>query len=167
MLILRLIHVYGFPGGSYGKESAYNAGDLGSIPGWGRSPGEGNGYPLQCSGLENPMDRSDRHRTWGHKQSDTTERLTLSPHTCMYVYKALHTHFLSKWSYRMHFIPQLACHVTIYNWPFAWVYFAIYATLYYIFECTIIDLHIVVVCIFFFFTIKNTLKILQTNEASD
>ena len=47
----------GFPGGSVGKESACNAGDPGSIPGWGRSPGEGNGYPLQYSCLENPMDR--------------------------------------------------------------------------------------------------------------
>ena len=47
----------GFPGGSDGKESACNAGDLGSIPGLGSSPGEGNGYPLQYSCLENPMDR--------------------------------------------------------------------------------------------------------------
>ena len=46
----------GFPGGSAGKESACNAGDLGSIPGLGRSPGEGKGYPLQYSGLENSMD---------------------------------------------------------------------------------------------------------------
>ena len=46
----------GFPGGSAGKESACNAGDLGSVPGLGRSPGEGNGYPLQYSGLENSMD---------------------------------------------------------------------------------------------------------------
>ena len=46
----------GFPGGSAGKESSCNAGDLGSIPGLGRSPGEGNGHPLQYSGLENPMD---------------------------------------------------------------------------------------------------------------
>ena len=46
----------GFPGGSAGKESACNAGDLGSIPGLGRSPGEGKGYPPQYSGLENPMD---------------------------------------------------------------------------------------------------------------
>ena len=45
------------PGGSVGKESAYNAGELGSIPGLGRSPGEGNGYPLQYSCLENPMGR--------------------------------------------------------------------------------------------------------------
>ena len=47
----------GFPGGSDGKESACNVGDLGSIPGSGRSPGEGNGYALQYSCLENPMDR--------------------------------------------------------------------------------------------------------------
>ena len=46
----------GFPHSSVGKESACNAGDLGSIPGLGRSPGEGKGYPLQSSGLENSMD---------------------------------------------------------------------------------------------------------------
>ena len=47
----------GIPGGSDNKESACNAGNPGSIPGSGRSPGEGNGYPLQYSCLENPMDR--------------------------------------------------------------------------------------------------------------
>ena len=47
----------GFPCGSSGNESACNAGDLGLIPGLGRSPGGGNGYPLQYSGLENSMDR--------------------------------------------------------------------------------------------------------------
>ena len=46
----------GFPGGSDGKASACNAGDLGSIPGLGRSHGEGNGNPLQYSCLENSMD---------------------------------------------------------------------------------------------------------------
>ena len=45
----------GFPCGSAGKDSSSNAGDLGSVPGWGRSPGEGNGHPLQHSGLENSM----------------------------------------------------------------------------------------------------------------
>ena len=63
----------GFPCGSAGKESACNAEDLGSVPGLGRSPGEGKGYPLQYSGLENSMDYSP----WGHKESDTTERLSL------------------------------------------------------------------------------------------
>ena len=47
----------GFPCGSAGKESAHNAGDLGLIPGLGGSPGEGKGYPLQYSGLENSVDR--------------------------------------------------------------------------------------------------------------
>ena len=46
----------GFPCGSSGKESACNVGDLGSILGLGKSPGEGKGYPLQYSGLENSMD---------------------------------------------------------------------------------------------------------------
>ena len=46
----------GFPGGSFGNESTCNEGDLDSVPGSGRSPGEGNGNPLQYSCLENPMD---------------------------------------------------------------------------------------------------------------
>ena len=49
--------VMGFPGGSEGKESACNTGDLGSVPGIGRSSGGGQGNPLQYSGLENPLDR--------------------------------------------------------------------------------------------------------------
>ena len=58
---------------SDGKESSSNAGDPGSIPGLGRSPGEGNGYPLQYSCLENPMDRGAWRATspWGHTESDT------------------------------------------------------------------------------------------------
>ena len=52
-----MVTLPGFPGGSDGKESACNSGDLGLIPGLGRSPGEGNGYPLQYSCLENSMDR--------------------------------------------------------------------------------------------------------------
>ena len=49
--------LWGFPGGSDGKESACKAGDLGSIPGSGRFPGEGNGYSLQYSCLGNPMEK--------------------------------------------------------------------------------------------------------------
>ena len=62
----------GFPGGSAGKESACNVGDLGSIPGLGRTPGEGNGSSVQYSGLENSMN------CIVHGESDTTERLSLS-----------------------------------------------------------------------------------------
>ena len=53
-----------------------SAGDLGSIPGLGRSPGEGNGNPLQYSCLENSMDRG--YSPWGHKESDSTKQLTVS-----------------------------------------------------------------------------------------
>jgi len=52
-----ILTLWDFPGGSDGKESACNAGDLGSISGLGRSPGEGNGYPLHYSCLEKSMDR--------------------------------------------------------------------------------------------------------------
>ena len=65
-----------FPGGSVSKESVCNAGDPGSIPGSGRSPGEGNGNPLQYSCLKNPMDRGAwlGYSPWGPKESDMTER---------------------------------------------------------------------------------------------
>ena len=56
-IYMSLIFNMGFPGGSEVKASAYNAGDLGSIPRSGRSPGEGNDNPLQYSCLENPMDQ--------------------------------------------------------------------------------------------------------------
>ena len=66
----------GFPGGAEVKASACSVGDLGSIPGLGRSPGEGNGIPLQYSCLENPMDRGAWWlQSTGRKESDTTERL--------------------------------------------------------------------------------------------
>ena len=67
---LSITNYWGFPCGSAGKESACNAGDLDLIPGWGRSPGEGKGYPLQCSGLENSVDcivcGVAKSRTWLH-----------------------------------------------------------------------------------------------------
>jgi len=69
-----------FPRGLAGKESACNGGDLGSIPGLGRSPGEGKGYPLQSSGLENSMDTV--HGVT--KSQDLTD---------------FHLHFLLHWMY--------------------------------------------------------------------
>ena len=78
--LLLLLHT-GLPGGSDGKESACNAGDLGSIPVLETSPGEGNSYPLQYSCLENPMDRGVWQATV-HRvaESDATEQLSLSLH---------------------------------------------------------------------------------------
>ena len=61
--------------GSAGKESTCNVGDLGFIPGLGRSPGEGKGYLLQYSGLKN---FHELYTPWGRKESDTTERLSLN-----------------------------------------------------------------------------------------
>ena len=63
----------GFPCGSAGKESTCNVGDLGLIPGLGRYPGEGKGFPLQYSGLENSMDRT----VHGVAKSDMTEQPSL------------------------------------------------------------------------------------------
>ena len=68
----------GFPGGSENKESTHNPGDLGSIPGSGRSPGGGHGNPLQYSCLENPHGQRSLAgcSPWGHKELDMTERLS-------------------------------------------------------------------------------------------
>ena len=72
----------GFPGGSDGKESACNAGDLGLIPGLGRSPGGGHGNPLWNSCLENPhRQRSLAGYSRGHKGADMTERLNTAQST--------------------------------------------------------------------------------------
>ena len=69
--------VKNFPGGSDGKASAYNVGDLGLNPGLGRSPREGNANPLQYSCLEKSQGWRSlvNYSLWGHKESDTTERL--------------------------------------------------------------------------------------------
>ena len=79
-LSILLNHLQGFPGGSPVKnlpsmqETTYYAGDMGSIPELGRSPGEGNGNPFQYSCFENPMDRGAWWATiYGVKESDTTE----------------------------------------------------------------------------------------------
>ena len=85
----------GFPCGSAGKESAYNVGDLGSILGLGRSPGEGKGYPLQYSGLENAMDYIVHGVTRdGHNWMTFTWLLALQMRSVM--------HWENKWSVHDH-----------------------------------------------------------------
>ena len=74
----------GFPWGSAGKGSACSMGDLGSIPGLGRSLGEGKGYPLQYSGLENSMDCIDRGVT---KSQIWLSDLHLAPHSSTLAWK--------------------------------------------------------------------------------
>ena len=71
----------GFPGGSVVKNLPVNAGDICWISGWGRSPGEGNGNPLQYSCLENSMNRGywqAINSPWGYKESDVTEHAHIS-----------------------------------------------------------------------------------------
>ena len=81
----------GFPGGSTGKESACNEGALGSIPGLGRSPGEGHGNPLQYSCLENPHGQRSLvdYSPWGRKEVDTTE------HSSTHIHANTQTHTFS------------------------------------------------------------------------
>ena len=66
---------FGFPHSSDGKESAYNAGDLGSLPGWGKSPGGGHGNPLEYPCLENLHGQKNlaSYSPWVRKESGTTE----------------------------------------------------------------------------------------------
>ena len=69
------------------KNWPVKAGDVGSIPGWGRFPGVGNGDPLQDFGLENPMDKGAWWAVVPGTESDTTEKLSM----CMYTYTHTHT----------------------------------------------------------------------------
>ena len=75
-----VICIWGFPENSAGKESTYNAGDLGSIPGLGRSPGRGKDYPLH-----GPGEFHGPYSPWDHKESDTTERLSLTHPMCIWL----------------------------------------------------------------------------------
>ena len=75
---------WGFPGGSDSKESACNVGDLGSVPGLGRSHGGGQGNPLQYSCLENPHGQRSLvgYSPWGCKELDMTEQISTAQHAC-------------------------------------------------------------------------------------
>ena len=69
------------------KQSAYNAGDLGLIPGLGKSPGGEHSNPLQCFSLENPHGQRSLmgYSPWGNKELDTTERLRAAQHNVIYI----------------------------------------------------------------------------------
>ena len=82
-LLLQLGHIWGFPGGSDGKESACNVRDLGSIPGLRRSPGERNGYPLHYSCLENFTDRGAWKATVHVVAKCQTQLRQLRTHACI------------------------------------------------------------------------------------
>ena len=86
----RYLPVWDFPGGSGIKNLPAHAGDLGLIPGWGRSPERGNGNPLQCSCLENPMDRG----TWWATVYGAAES-----QTCLSTWQAIKVSLKTKFLY--------------------------------------------------------------------
>ena len=89
-----MLRDWGFPGGSDGKKSTCSAGDLGLIPGLGRSPGGGHDNPLQYSCLGNPQGQRSlvAYSPWGHTELDMTERLSIQTQS---MHKSLRTHTIS------------------------------------------------------------------------
>ena len=83
-----ITHLMGFPRWLSGEESTYNAGDPGTIPRLERSPGEGHDNPLQCSCLENPMDRG----AWRATAHEVTKSQTQLTHTLTHTHTHTHTH---------------------------------------------------------------------------
>ena len=102
----------GFPGGSDIKESACNTGDPGLIPGAGRSPGEGKGYLLWYSSLQNSM---DWRSPGGPEELDTTGQLTLTPISCYAVFAVFKE--LSHPSFHLNVITPLRCIAPILLFP--------------------------------------------------
>ena len=90
----RYLPVWDFPGGSGIKNLPAHAGDLGLIPGWGRSPERGNGNPLQCSCLGNPMDRG---AWWGTVHGVARSWTQLSAHTLIHRSILFNTAVLSRY----------------------------------------------------------------------
>ena len=95
---MHIICIFGIPYGSAGKEPNCNAGDLGSIPGLERSPGEGKGYPLQYSGLENAMDcivhgvaKNDTRLSEFHFHAYYNVNVNII-HVSLYCFAHVHTH---------------------------------------------------------------------------
>ena len=99
-------HIKGFPGGSDSKASAWSAGDLGSIPGLGRSPREENGTPLQCSCLENPMGRGT---WWAAVHGVAKSQTPLSDFTFTFTME----HITSRVNPRVHYRILVNCDVSV------------------------------------------------------
>ena len=99
----------GFPGGLDGKESSCNVGDLGSIPGLGRSPEGGHGHPLQYSSLENPQGQRCPvgYSPWGRKKLDMTEQLS-TWHTHNLFYAPFIGIFVRIFAYSFFFFDHVA-----------------------------------------------------------
>ena len=105
----RFIHTVNFPSGSDDKESAYNTGDLGLIPGLGRSPGGGHGNPLQYSCLETPMDRG---AWWAIVHGVAKSRTQLSNHAHTHPCFSMYQYFIILYGqiifHRMN-LPHITC----------------------------------------------------------
>ena len=106
---MKLTCIKGFPGGSVGKESTCNAGDLGLIPGLGRSPGGRHGNPSQYSCLENPHGQRSLVgcSSWGCKESDRTEQLsTHKVHSSNCSVNVSHYYYCCCCCYDHHHVPR-------------------------------------------------------------
>ena len=113
-----------FPGSSDGKEPAYHVGDPGSILGSGRSPGEGNGNPLQYSCLENSMDRGAWWATvHGIADSDTTVANTFTLHTYI-LFTDLQT------QYNIIYLPDNQCHLPIHPFTHPSIHPSVHLSIY-------------------------------------
>ena len=106
------ILLLGFPGGSEVKASACNLGDLGSIPGSGRSPGEGYGNPLQYSCLENPMDRG----AWWVTVHGVAKSWTWPSH-----FTSLHSIVNGRFQFLAICIRSLNIHIQVFTWTIVFI----------------------------------------------
>ena len=106
-----------FPGGSDGKTSAYNVGDPSSIPGSGRSLGEGNGNPLQCSCLENPMEKSlVGYSPQGCQESDTTKQLHFHFYFHYFWMVKLFCIYNDLWVLKYHPQKRISCQFAVHSY---------------------------------------------------
>ena len=112
----------GLPCSSVGKESACNVGDLGLIPGLGRSPGEGKGYPLQYSGLENSMD------CIVHRVAKSWTRL--SELSLLFMYLFINLSFVDSYFFPLGFHYCLSLSLSIYIYIYICIYIYMYVYIY-------------------------------------